>query len=158
MGLVGITKVHSRWVVSATGVMLVIMGSVPKFGAVIASIPGPVIGGAATVMFAMVAAVDIQTLHKTSFKDNQNLLIVAFSLAVGMVPAVAPSFYANFPDAFQIIFGSGITATAIVVFVLNLVFNHWVRRPGGGNAEHAVQTSVNTAVPGTVPEERGKGG
>jgi xanthine/uracil permease len=44
---------------------------------------GPVIGGAATVMFAMVTAVGIQTLHKTSFDGNHNLLIVAVSLAVG---------------------------------------------------------------------------
>ena len=40
-------------------------------------------------------------------------------------PAVAPSFYERFPSDFQVIFGSSITSTVIVVFVLNLVFNHW---------------------------------
>ncbi|WP_063740123.1 uracil-xanthine permease family protein [Amycolatopsis jejuensis] len=129
VGLVGLTKVRSRWVVAVCGVLLIIVGLVPKIGQIVASIPGPVIGGAATVMFAMVTAVGIRTLHKASFKDNQNLLIVAVSLAVGLLPAVAPHFYDHFPQNFQVIFGSSITATVIVVFVLNLVFNHWVKRP-----------------------------
>jgi uric acid transporter len=95
----------------------------------VASLPAPVIGGAATVMFAMVAAVGIRTLHKASFRNNHNMLIVAVALSFGMIPTVAPHFYENFPNEFQVIFGSGITATVIVVFVLNLLFNHWVRRP-----------------------------
>ena len=89
------------------------------------AVPGPVIGGAATVMFAMVTAVGIRTLNKASFENNNNLLIVAVSLSAGLIPAVAPSFYERFPSNFQVIFGSSITSTVIVVFVLNLVFNHW---------------------------------
>jgi uric acid transporter len=57
--------------------------------------------------------------------NNHNLLIVAVSLSAGLIPAVAPSFYERFPSNFQVIFGSSITSTVIVVFVLNLVFNHW---------------------------------
>jgi xanthine/uracil permease len=129
VGLVELTKVRSRWVVTVCGALLVLMGFIPKLGVVVASLPSPVIGGAATVMFAMVAAVGIRTLHKTSFHNNHNMLIVAVALSVGMIPTVAPHFYENFPNEFQVIFGSGITATVIVVFILNLVFNHWVRRP-----------------------------
>jgi uric acid transporter len=86
------------------------------------------------VMFAMVTAVGIQTLHKTSFDGNHNLLIVAVSLAAGLLPAVQPNFYEHFPNDFQVIFGSSITSTVIVVFTLNLVFNHWTRRPKGESA------------------------
>jgi NCS2 family nucleobase:cation symporter-2 len=99
--------------------------------------PGPVIGGAATVMFAMVTAVGVQTLNKTSFDGNHNLLIVAVSLAVGLLPAVQPAFYEHFPSDFQVIFGSSITSTVIVVFTLNLVFSprrprrRWSRRSRG---------------------------
>ncbi len=128
VGLVGLTKIRSRWVVALCGVLLILLGFIPKVGEVVANIPGPVIGGAATVMFAMVAAVGIRTLHKASFEDNHNLLIVAVSLSAGMIPTVAPSVYDKFPDDFKVIFGSGITATVIVVFVLNLVFNHWTWR------------------------------
>jgi uric acid transporter len=134
VGLVGMTRVRSRWVVTVCGVMLVVLGLVPKVGAVIADLPGPVIGGAATVMFAMVTAIGIRTLHKVNFDGNSNLLIVAVSLAFGLVPAVAPSFYEKFPKDFQIIFGSSITSTVIVVFVLNLLFNHW-KAPGSGRSE-----------------------
>jgi xanthine/uracil permease len=97
VGLVGLTRVRSRWVVSTCCGLLVLLGILPKIGQVVANVPGPVIGGAATVMFAMVTAVGIQTLHKTSFDGNHNLLIVAVSLAAGLIPAVQPDFYEHFP-------------------------------------------------------------
>ncbi len=145
VGLVSLTRVRSRWVVTVTGVVLIILGLVPKFGEIVANVPGPVIGGAATVMFAMVTAVGIRTLHKVNFEGNHNLLIVATSLAVGLVPAVAPTIYKNFPSDFQVIFGSSITSTVIVVFVLNLVFNHWVRPSEpvhGGAVETAAEAGA----------------
>jgi uric acid transporter len=114
-------------------------------------VPGPVIGGAATVMFAMVTAVGIQTLHKVNFDGNNNLLIVAVSLAAGLLPAVAPSFYEHFPSNFQVIFGSSITSTVIVVFVLNIVFNHWSWRRKG---ESAVEVALREgAVAVNVPDD-----
>jgi len=151
VGLVGLTKVRSRWVVTTCGTMLILLGLLPKIGQVVANVPGPVIGGAATVMFAMVTAVGIQTLHKASFDGNHNLLIVAVSLAVGLLPAIQPNFYQHFPDDFQVIFGSSITSTVIVVFVLNLVFNHWTRRPEG---ESAVSLAVREgAVSLDLPDD-----
>ena len=129
------------------GVFLALLGLIPKVGAIVASLPGPVIGGAATVMFAMVTAVGIQTLHKVSFHGNHNLLIVAVSLAIGLIPTIQPAFYQHFPADFQVIFGSSITSTVIVVFVLNLVFNHW---GGIGKREGVIDTAVeHGAVTGT---------
>lgn len=151
VGLVGLTKIRSRWVVTACGVFLLLLGLIPKVGEIIADIPGPVIGGAATVMFAMVTAVGIQTLHKVNFEGNHNLLIVAASLSAGLIPAFDPSIYNEFPKDFQVIFGSSITATVIVVFVLNLVFNHWTRGEAG---ESAVQAALEQgAVSVDVPED-----
>jgi NCS2 family nucleobase:cation symporter-2 len=155
VGLVGLTKVRSRWVVAVCGGFLLLLGLIPKVGQVVADLPGPVIGGGATVMFAMVTAVGIQTLHKVDFDGNHNLLIVAASLAVGLLPAFDPHFYDKFPKDFQVIFGSSITATVIVVFVLNLVFNHWT---SGTRRTGAVQTALTEGavavdVPhGGVPE------
>jgi NCS2 family nucleobase:cation symporter-2 len=128
VGLVSMTGVRSRWVVTVCGSLLIVLGLIPKVGAVVAALPGPVIGGAATVMFAMVTAVGIQTLHKVAFggPDNHNLLIVAVSLSVGLIPTIQPNFYQHFPPDFQVIFGSSITSTVLVVFLLNLVFNHWL--------------------------------
>ncbi len=123
VGLVGLTKVRSRYVVSMAGLFLVILGVLPKVGQVVASLPGPVVGGAALAMFAMVSAVGIRTLARVDFRASHNLLIVAVSLGVGMMPVVAPSIYEHFPNNFQVIFGSSITSTVIVVLVLNLLFN-----------------------------------
>ena len=71
-------------------------------------------------------------MHKVDFEDNHNLLIVATSLAVGLIPAFNPDFYQQFPDWFQTIFGSAITSTVIVVFLLNLLFNHFNAPPEAG--------------------------
>lgn len=153
VGLVGLTGIRSRWVVTVTGSFLLIMGLIPKLGQIIADLPGPVIGGAATVMFAMVTAVGIQTLHKVEFRGNHNLLIVATSLAVGLIPAFDPGFYDKFPKNFQVIFGSSITATALVVFILNLVFNHW---GAASTQESAVQAALDEgAVVADVPDGGG---
>lgn len=126
VGLVSMTGVRSRWVVTVTGVLLAVMGLIPKLGEVVASLPGPVVGGAATVMFAMVTSVGIQNLQKVSFtgKNAHNLLIVAVSLSCALIPAYQPKFFQQFPDWFQVIFTSPITSAVIVVFVLNLLFNH----------------------------------
>jgi uric acid transporter len=156
VGLVGLTRVRSRWVVATCGGLLVLLGILPKVGQIVASVPGPVIGGAATVMFAMVTAVGIQTLHKASFDGNHNLLIVAVSFSAGLIPAVQPDFYEHFPTDFQVIFGSSITSTVIVVFTLNLVFNHWVRSPKGESAVSLAvrEGGVAVSVPdGGVPDD-----
>jgi xanthine permease len=123
VGLVQVTRVRSRYVVTAAGVILVLLGLIPKLGEIIAAVPGPVIGAAALVMFATVTAVGIRSLRKVEFDGNNNLLIIAVSIGAGMVPVVAPNFYSRMPDELQIIFGSSITTTVIIVFLLNLLFN-----------------------------------
>jgi uracil-xanthine permease len=150
VGLIGMTKVRSRWVVAVCGGLLLLLGLIPKVGAIVTDLPAPVIGGAATVMFAMVTAIGIQTLHKVTFEGNHNLLIIAVSLSFGLVPTIQPSFYMHFPPNFQIIFGSSITSTVIVVFVLNLVFNHWNRFP---RREGVVSTAIDAGAVSAQPRE-----
>ncbi|WP_067675841.1 nucleobase:cation symporter-2 family protein [Nocardia miyunensis] len=129
VGLVGLTGVRSRWVVSVCGALLVALGLVPKVGSLVAALPDPVIGGAATVMFAMVTAVGLRVLHKVRFDGTHNMLIIAVTLSVALLPSVAPKFYSKFPTDFQMIAASPITSAVIVVFVLNLLFNHWRTGP-----------------------------
>jgi xanthine permease len=154
VGLIGMTKVKSRWVVTVCGALLIVLGIIPKVGQLVAGLPEPVIGGAATVMFAMVTSIGIRTLHKVEFEDNHNLLIVATALAVGLLPAFNSSLYEQFPDWFQTIFGSAITSTVIVVFVLNLLFNHWNAPPVAGTnvLQEAMEHGAVSADDGDVPE------
>jgi NCS2 family nucleobase:cation symporter-2 len=124
VGLVQLTRVRSRFVPAVAGGVLLLLGLVPKFGEVVASLPGPVVGGAGLVMFATVTAVGIRTLHKVRFDGTHNLMIVAVSLGIGMLPVVAPDFYKQMPATVEIIVGSSITSCVIVAFLLNLLFNH----------------------------------
>jgi uric acid transporter len=106
-------------------------------------------------MFAMVTAIGIRTLHKVEFDGNHNLLIVAVSLSFGLIPAVASDFYEKFPRDFQIIFGSAITSTVIVVFLLNLLFNHWTAfsDPHVGLVAEAVDAGAVVPETGAVEVE-----
>ncbi|MFJ6845152.1 nucleobase:cation symporter-2 family protein [Streptomyces griseoluteus] len=124
VGLVGMTRVRSRWVVAAAGALLVLLGLLPKLGAVVAAVPAPVLGGAGLVMFGTVAASGLRTLARVDFRDNHNLTVVAVSVAVGMLPVGVPTVYARFPDWFQTVMNSGISAGCLTAIALNLLFNH----------------------------------
>lgn len=124
VGLVAVTGVKSRFVVSFAGLILVTLGLLPIMGRVVATVPTAVLGGAGIVLFGTVAASGIRTLAKVNYHNNMNLIIVATSIGFGMLPIAAPSFYHAFPDWFATIFHSGISSTAIMAILLNLLFNH----------------------------------
>ncbi|MFE6613807.1 nucleobase:cation symporter-2 family protein [Amycolatopsis sp. NPDC057786] len=124
VGLVAITGVRSRFVVTAGGVILLVLGMLPVLGRVVAAIPYPVLGGAGLVLFGTVAASGIKTLSKVDYNGNMNLVIFAASVGLGMVPIAAPEFYHHFPAWVGTIFHSGISSAALMAVVLNLLFNH----------------------------------
>lgn len=109
---------------AAAGGILVLLGLLPKLGAVVAALPAPVLGGAGLVMFGTVAASGLRTLAGVEFRDNHNLTVVAVSVAVGMLPVGVPTVYAKFPDWFQTVINSGISAGCLTAILLNLLFNH----------------------------------
>ena len=123
VGLVGLTGVRSRFVVATAGGILIVLGLFPKLAAIVASLPQPVLGGAGIALFGMVAASGIRTLSKISFEGNFNLMIVAVSVGIGLIPLGVPGFYNKFPDWLQIILNSGITAGSVTAILLNLILN-----------------------------------
>ncbi|GAA3232653.1 solute carrier family 23 protein [Pseudonocardia petroleophila] len=124
VGLVRLTRVKSRYVVAAAGVIMILIGLVPKAGAVVAGIPHPVLGGAALAMFATVAVVGIQTLSRVDFHDHRNVVIVGSSVGLAMFVTAQPDVATAVPPWAQIVFGSGITLGSIAAIVLNVVFHH----------------------------------
>ena len=126
VGLVAITGIKSRYVVAAGGIILVILGLLPVMGRFIAAIPVPVLGGAGLVLFGTVAASGIRTLAKIDYNDQKNLIIVATSIAAGMIPIIDHSFYADFPKWVQTLFHSGISSTCLMAIILNILFNHLI--------------------------------
>ena len=88
IGLIGLTKVASRWVVQVGGVILIVLGIFGKFGGFAAAIPGPVVGGLYCALFGLIAAIGIQQLAKADLSSDRNLFISGFSLFMGLsVPA-----------------------------------------------------------------------
>jgi NCS2 family nucleobase:cation symporter-2 len=130
VGLVRFTNVKSRFVVAVAGVILLFLGFFPKLAALVAAIPLPVLGGAGLVLFGTVAATGIQTLSRVDLTDNGNLVIVAVSVAFGVIPSAVPEFYDGFPEGVRIVFESGITAASVAAILLNLLFNIWGTREG----------------------------
>lgn len=124
IGLVAMTKIRSRFVVACGGGFLVLMGLSPVAASLISVVPRPVLGGAGVVLFGSVAASGIQTLVKAGLEKDNNVLIVAVSLAVGIIPITEPEFYHAFPETAKIILDSGISTGCVAAVLLNLVFNH----------------------------------
>ncbi len=124
VGLVRLTRVRSRYVVAMAGAIMIVIGLIPKAGAIVAGIPHPVLGGAALAMFATVAVVGIQTLSRADFHDHRNVVIVSTALGLAVYVTVQPDVAKAVPSWAQIIFGSGITLGSLVAILLNYVFHH----------------------------------
>lgn len=123
VGLVAMTGIKSRFVVATTGAILVTLGLLPVLGRVVASIPMPVLGGAGIILFGSVAASGIRTLSKVNYDNQNNLIIVATALSIGLIPVVNNEFYEHFPSWVKTLFHSGISSTCITAILLNLLFN-----------------------------------
>ncbi len=124
VGLVGVTGVRSRYVCVAGGVILMLLGLLPKLAVIVAAVPSLVLGGAGIVMFGMVCATGIRILGGVDFQNNRfNLIIVAISIGFGMIPIVADKFFAQMPKPLSPLLHSGILLASIVAVLLNLFFN-----------------------------------
>ena len=124
VGLVGVTGVKSRWVCVAAGVIMIVLGLLPKMAALVESVPQIVLGGAGIVMFGMVAATGIRILSSVDFKGNRyNLYIVAMAIGMGMIPLVAPRWTQHMAHSLHPLLESGILLTAVSAVLLNLFFN-----------------------------------
>ena len=124
VGLVGVTGVRSRFVCVAAGVILLLLGLLPKMAALVESLPTFVLGGAGLVMFGMVAATGIRILGSVDYKNNRNnLFIVAISIGIGMIPLIAPRYLQWFPHGLHPLIESGILLASLAAVLLNLFFN-----------------------------------
>ncbi|MFG2983626.1 nucleobase:cation symporter-2 family protein [Streptomyces sp. NPDC048258] len=128
IGLVRMSKVMSRYVVVAAGVFMVVLGLLPKAGSLVASVPHPVLGGAAISMFGIVAAVGIQILGKADLRDERNTLILAVSLGAALLPTTVAPFFDRMPEDMRAVLNSGITLGALTAITLNLLFNVFTSR------------------------------
>ena len=103
---------------------MIILSSFPVSAALVASIPAPVLGGAALAMFATVAMIGVQILSQVDFDDHSNIIIAGASVALSMLVTAQPHITDSLPSWVLIVFGSGITVGALTAIFLSLLFNH----------------------------------
>lgn len=119
VGLISMTGIMSRHVVTIGGLFLIVCGLIPKIGAAINTIPIVVLGGGVIVMFGMVAAAGVNMLSDVSW-NRRNMVIFAISLSVGLGLQLVPDAMKFLPDWARILMTSGLLPAAILAIVLNL--------------------------------------
>lgn len=120
VGLISMTGVMSRHVVTIGAVFLIVCGLVPKFGAVISSMPIAVLGGGVIVMFGMVAAAGASMLADVVW-NRRNMMIFAIALSVGLGLQLEPGALQHLPSTLKVLMSSGLLPAALIAIVLNLV-------------------------------------
>ena len=141
IGLVTMTGVKSRYVCIAGALILIALGLFPKLAYIVASTPQYVLGAAGMVMFGMVMLMGVRILSTVDFEQSRyNLLIVATSVGIGMIPMVAPRYFHHLPDWTRIFTESGIVLSVCSALILNILFN------GLGDADEAEVSAARAAA------------
>jgi xanthine permease len=120
VGIVGMTGIMSRHVVTIGGIVLIICGLLPKIGALIASMPLPVLGGGVIVMFGMVVAAGLNMLSEVKM-NRRNMIIIAVSLAFGLGLNLVPTAVQYLPGVVKTLATSAVAPTALAAILLNLI-------------------------------------
>jgi xanthine permease len=123
VGLVQLSGVKNKNVIYVAGSMLILLGFVPKIGALTTVIPTPVLGGAMVAMFGMVIAYGIKMLSKVEFASQENLLIIACSVGMGLGVTAVPNLFSHMPDSVKILTNNGIVAGSLTAIFLNIIYN-----------------------------------
>jgi xanthine permease len=123
VGLIQLSGVKGKNVIYTMGAMLIVLGFVPKIGAFTTVIPTPVLGGAMVAMFGMVIAYGIKMLSKVEFASQENLLIIACSVGMGLGVTAVPDLFSQLPESVKILTNNGIVAGSLTAIFLNIVFN-----------------------------------
>ena len=120
VGLISMTGVMSRSVVTLGALFLVACGLIPKVGAVVAAMPISVLGGGVIVMFGMVVSAGINMLSDVNW-NRRNMIILAMSLSVGLGIQAVPKSMQHLPDSFEMLMVSGLLPAAAISVILNLL-------------------------------------
>jgi len=120
VGLISMTGVMSRGVVTISGIFLIICGFIPKIGAIISAMPISVLGGGVILMFGMVVSAGINMLSDVTW-SRRNMVILATSLSVGLGLQAVPKSMQHLPDSFEMLMVSGLLPVAVLAVVMNLL-------------------------------------
>ena len=119
IGLIAMTKVVNRMVISTGAVIMLLAGIFPSIGAILATLPDAVLGGCTIMMFGNIVISGLQMLGRCGF-SQRNITITALSLSVGIGFTQVPEIFAIFPETIQNVFAQNCVA---IVFLMAVVLN-----------------------------------
>ncbi|MGR3742449.1 nucleobase:cation symporter-2 family protein [Companilactobacillus sp. DQM5] len=122
VGVVELSGIKNVIPVFYSAIMLMILGLIPKFGAIATLIPTSVLGGAMLVMFGIVGAEGIKMLSNVKMTSN-NLLIIGISIGMGIGVTVQPTLLQFLPTTVQTILNNGLVVGSFTAIILNLFLN-----------------------------------
>lgn len=124
VGLVKLSGIKTRLPIYYAASFLILLGLLPKFGALAQIIPSPVLGGAMLIMFGFVSVQGMQMLARVDFEHNEHdFLIVAVSISAG-VGLNGSNLFNSLPTGLQMFFSNGIVMASVIAIALNLILNH----------------------------------
>ena len=123
VGLIAMTGMMSRHIVTIGALVLILCGLVPKIGASISTVPIEVLGGGVIVMFGMVASAGISMLADVAW-NRRNMLIFAVALSLGLGLQLVPEALAHLPSTAKILMTSGLLPAAVIAILLNQILPH----------------------------------
>ncbi len=124
VGVLKMSGVKTKQPIYYAAVLLILLGLLPKAGALATIIPTPVLGGAMIVMFGMVGVQGVQILHQVDFTKGANLMVASLSIGLGLGVTVYPQIFQQLPTEAQIILGNGVVIGSATAVILNLILNH----------------------------------
>ncbi|RJG52424.1 purine permease [Sphingobium terrigena] len=143
IALVSLTGVRSRFVCAGAALFMIALAALPKLSAIVAAMPPSVLGGAALVLFGMVSATGIRSLAAAGLdKSREELLIVAISLSVGLIPTLSDKFFAQLPAALSPFTHSGVLLGIVTAIALNLLLRNGRDRTQISNQTGGVSHAV----------------
>jgi len=120
IGVMAITRVYSVWVIGGAAVIAVLLSFFRKFGALIQTIPTPVLGGISMLLFGIIASSGLRTLVESGvdYKDKRNLTISSVILVIG-IGGGRFAFGITHDLRFEL---AGVALATVVGIILNLIF------------------------------------
>jgi NCS2 family nucleobase:cation symporter-2 len=146
VGLIAMTGVMSRHVVTIGAIFLIICGLVPKVGGIIRTIPIEVLGGGVIVMFGMVVAAGMSMLSDVDW-NRRNMVIFAISISIGLGLQLEPAAVQHLPETLKILMTSGLLPAALIAIVLNLLLPEEL----AGEATEEVSGGMSGSAKGRLP-------
>lgn len=123
IGLQSMSKVQSRSVILAAGIMMILLAIFPQVSTFIALIPKAVLGGAMIALFGIITAAGISILSSVDLRKGANFTIVGTSLAAGIGAEFAKGAFVQFPETLAMLLSNGLFVVSFTAIVLNIVLN-----------------------------------